>query len=126
MWKIFFALILTVCVATTAFAVGPLQWDVNYKAAMQGVAYDPAMSRTIPLYTKGFGCISSAKRAAIHYTARVTNTDQLAYVKLFLNGVETHFLTVDAGVAIPTADTVKICFRAYSSASSKTVGIFGM
>ena len=57
-------------------------------------------SRTLSLGTKGYANYSTVGRGAIRFTCRVVGTATAAAVKVqvggFLNGAETHFLTLSS------------------------------
>lgn len=67
----------------------------------QGFAPDSAFDRTLTLGTKGMANYSTTlggkKLGQVKFTCRVTATGAAARVKFFLNGVETHFLTLSDG-----------------------------
>lgn len=85
--------------------MGPLlKSDANINSKIQGFSPDTAYSRTYVLGTKGFGHYStvygSKTLAAAKFTCRVTGTNTAVPVKLFLNGSETNFLTMDNGLIV--------------------------
>lgn len=67
---------------------------------VQGFTPDPTFSRTLTLGTKGFANYSTTKVRAIKFSCRQTSTNTTEAVKVFLNGVETHFLTVDSDIFV--------------------------
>lgn len=73
---------------------------VNGVQPYQGFAPDSDFDRTVTLGTKGFGNYSTTlggkKVGAIKFTCRVTGSSTLEPVKVYLNGVQTHFLTLDS------------------------------
>lgn len=73
--------------------------DLNQNT-IQGFAPDAAYSRTITLGTKGFGNYSTNSVRAIKFNCRQTSTNTTEAVKVFLNGTETHFLTLDSDILI--------------------------
>lgn len=64
----------------------------------QGFAPDADFDRTLTLGTKGMANYSTTlggrRLGAVKFTCRNVGTSTAARVKVFLNGVETHFLTV--------------------------------
>lgn len=63
----------------------------------QGFYPDPNLSRTMTLGTKGMANYSTLYTGAVSWTCRNTNTNTLVKVKVMLNAVQTHFLTMDSG-----------------------------
>ena len=64
---------------------------------IQNFMPDDTYSRTLSLGTKGFANYSTPGRGNVAWTCRVKDTSSPVAVKVFLNGVETHFLTLDTG-----------------------------
>lgn len=79
-----------------------LRSDGYYKAAIQGFSPDTTYSRSYLLGTKGFGNYSTTgytgniNLTAVKFTCTVTGTDTAAPVKVYLNSVETYYLTTDS------------------------------
>lgn len=64
---------------------------------IQNVSPDPSLSRTAVLGTKGFYNYSTLNVTNVTFTCRKTGTSEPISVKVFMNAVETHFLTLDSG-----------------------------
>lgn len=67
---------------------------------IQGFGADPENSRIYTLGTKGFANRSTAGLMAISFTCVVSGTATPAPVKVFMDGIETYFLTTDAATFI--------------------------
>jgi len=75
------------------------------KTPIQGFSPDPTYSRTFNIGTKGFANYSTVypgnvKLTAMQFTCRLIGTDSTQSVKVFLNDIETHFLTLSVGEII--------------------------
>lgn len=62
---------------------------------IQGHAPDTEYSRSYLLGTKGFANHSTAGQASVAFTCVVDGTSTTAPVKVFMNGIETYYLTTD-------------------------------
>jgi len=67
---------------------------------IQSTAPDTTYSRMYLLGTKGFANHSTANQASFRFTCMVTGTSTTAPVKVFMNGVETYYLTLDTGAFV--------------------------
>lgn len=63
---------------------------------IQGHAPDTTYSRIYTLGTKGFANHSTAGQASFRFTCTVSGAGTAAPVKVFMNGVETYYLTTDS------------------------------
>lgn len=76
----------------------------SLSGGFQGFAPYSSYSRTLSLGTKGYANYSTLNTGAIKFTCRIGTTNVTEPVKVqiggFLNGVETHFLTLDRDVLI--------------------------
>ena len=75
--------------------------DAVGKIPIQAFVPDPDYSRTLSLGTKGYANYSTVyagrRLTAIQFTCRTVGTSVPVPVKVYLNGVETYFLTLDKG-----------------------------
>jgi hypothetical protein len=67
---------------------------------IQGHAPNTTYARTYLLGTKGFVNHSTAGQASVAFTCTVTGSTTTAPVKVFMNGVETYFLTTDKDIYV--------------------------
>lgn len=82
------------------FGQTALKRNTTDVTAVQGFGADPEHSRIYTLGTKGFANRSTAGLAAISFTCVVSGTATAAPVKVFMDGVETYFLTTDSATYI--------------------------
>lgn len=82
----------------TCNVMGMKKWPLN-TTVPQVFTPDTDLSRSYLLGTKGYANYSTIKGTAfvVKFTCNVTGTDTTAPVKLYLNGVQTYFLTLDQG-----------------------------
>lgn len=71
-----------------------LHTDSNSKE-IQAFAPNTLKSRSYLLGTKGFANHSTLNQVAISFTCTVDGTPTAAPVKVFMNGIETYYLTTD-------------------------------
>lgn len=87
----------TTCTVLAAYTV---KKDDNGQV-VEAAVFDDTLSQKFNLGTKGTGTftMSSAGRSivAADYTCVVTGTSSATPVKVFMNGIETYFLTLDRG-----------------------------
>jgi len=79
---------------------GELPRASNSRDVMQQFSPDPSLARTFSLGTKGFAnySVRALNVGAITWDCRSASaTATKVKVKVFMNGVETHFLSVDSG-----------------------------
>ena len=70
----------------------------NNGTTVQGFAPSPAFSRSYTLGTKGFSSYSTnLGQRGVQFTCTTVGASTAQPVKLFLNGVETYFLTLSSG-----------------------------
>lgn len=69
-------------------------------APIQGFAPDPTKSRIYTLGTKGFANYSTNGLIAARWTCNITGTTATNNVKVFMDGVETYFLTTSGDTFI--------------------------
>lgn len=110
-------------IATTAFAAPPAKYgfraissasnvtcgvfggkallnrDAN-KNVIQGHAPDTNHRRMLSLGTKGYANYSTAGQSSFAFTCVATGTGTAVPVKVFMDDVETYFLTVDSGIYV--------------------------
>lgn len=77
-------------------STGTLSRDDN-GVAIQTLTPAAGNSRTLLLGTKGFKNYSTNAVRMVTFTCRSYGTSTAASVKVFLNGTETHFLTLSSG-----------------------------
>jgi len=82
------------------FGQTALKRNVTDITAIQGFGADPEHSRIYTLGTKGFANRSTAGLAAMSFTCVVSGTATTAPVNVFMDGVETYFLTTDAATFV--------------------------
>jgi len=82
------------------FGQTALKRNTTDSILVQGFGADTDKSRIYTLGTKGFANRSTAGLAAIAFTCVTTGTGTAAPVKVFMDGVETYYLTVDSGIYV--------------------------
>lgn len=82
------------------FGQTSLKRNITDVTAVQGFGADPEHSRIYTLGTKGFANRSTAGLTAISFTCTISGTSTTAPVKVFMDGVETYFLTLDNGTFV--------------------------